>query len=499
MKKISLKLKLTLLYTFFMALLTCASLAILFSLSNREVLSSTQSKLENRVQESVEYIALRNGEIRIDSDFYSVARDVYLSLYDSDMYFLYGRVPHGFSQQPELADGEIRTIQDGNREWYVYDMSYRLSEERTVYVRGITSITDAEESFTVTVRFALIILPLMVLATAVIGYRFTRRTLAPVRQITDTVRQIRADADLSRRIGFADEGNDKGKDRDEIYVLGKTFDEMLGELESVFRREQQFTSDASHELRTPVSVILAQCDAMLAEENAFTEEQRSQLVLIQRKAKGMADMISQLLFLSRADQGRQPLHKERVNVSELTEMIAEEQQILADADGRGIQVETEITPDIWMEVIRDMILFRENKLLLGFVAILISAFVCNLVLTMMTNTVYFNPGFAAQPIAHTDGLWNFLGMFLAGFGCVLLGGCPLRQLVLSGEGNTDSAITVIGLIIGAAFAHNFGLASSGEGPTDNGKIAVIIGIVVITVIAWVNTMQAKKTVKEILT
>ena len=104
MKKISLKLKLTLLYTFFMALLTCASLAILFSLSSREVLSSTQSRLENRVQESVENIALRNGEIRIDSDFYSVVGDVYLSLYDSDMYFMYGRVPRGFGQQPELAE-----------------------------------------------------------------------------------------------------------------------------------------------------------------------------------------------------------------------------------------------------------------------------------------------------------------------------------------------------------------------------------------------------------
>lgn len=142
--------------------------------------------------------------------------------------------------------------------------------------------------------------------------------------------------------------------------------------------------------------------------------------------------------------------------------------------------------------IRDMILFRENKLLLGFIAILISAFVCNLILTSVTAGTYFNLGFAGQPIAHTDGLWNFLGMFLAGFGCVLLGGCPLRQLVLSGEGNTDSAITVIGLIIGAAFAHNFGLASSGDGPTLNGKIAVIIGIIVITVIAFVNTMQAKK-------
>ena len=366
MKKISLKLKLTLLYTFFMALLTCAALAILFSLSSREMLSSTQTRLENRVQESVEFIALRNGETRIDSDFYSVVRDVYLSLYDSDMYFMYGRIPHGFTQQPELADGEIRTIRDGNREWYVYDMSYRLSEDRTVYVRGITSITDAEESFTVTVRFALVLLPLMVLATAVIGYRFTRRTLAPVRQITDTVRQIRADADLSRRIGFEEvkrngrpmpddggsdeETGERRKKGDEIYILGRTFDEMLEELEEVFRREQQFTSDASHELRTPVSVIMAQCDAMLAEGNSFTEEQRNQIGLIQRKARGMADMISQLLFLSRADQGRQPLNKERINISELTEMIAEEQQMLADADGRGVHIETQICPEIWADV-----------------------------------------------------------------------------------------------------------------------------------------------------
>ena len=54
----------------------------------------------------------------------------------------------------------------------------------------------------------------------------------------------------------------------------------------------------------------------------------------------------------------------------------------------------------------------------------------------------FNLSFDKQPIAHTDGIWNFLGMLLAGFGCVLLGGCPLRQLVLAGEGNSDSAITV---------------------------------------------------------
>ena len=74
---------------------------------------------------------------------------------------------------------------------------------------------------------------------------------------------------------------------------------------------------------------------------------------------------------------------------------------------------------------------------------------------------------------------------------MLLGGCPLRQLVLAGEGNTDSAITVIGLAVGAAFAHNFGLASSGEGPTANGKIAVLIGILVVAVIACANTFRKK--------
>lgn len=141
--------------------------------------------------------------------------------------------------------------------------------------------------------------------------------------------------------------------------------------------------------------------------------------------------------------------------------------------------------------IRDLVLFRESKLLLGFLAIFVSALLCNLVLNAVTQGVYFMPGIAGQPVAHMDGLWNFLGMLLTGFGCVLLGGCPLRQLVLAGEGNSDSAVTVIGLVAGAAFAHNFGLASSAEGPTANGKAAVLIGIAVVAVIALLNTYRKK--------
>lgn len=139
--------------------------------------------------------------------------------------------------------------------------------------------------------------------------------------------------------------------------------------------------------------------------------------------------------------------------------------------------------------IRDAVLFGEYKLLFGLASILISALVVNLILGAVTGITYFNPGFAGQPIAHTDGLWNALGMYLAGFSCILLGGCPMRQLILAGEGNTDSVVTILGLVAGAAFAHNFGLASSADGPTANGKIAVIAGIIVVAVIAVINSRR----------
>ena len=139
--------------------------------------------------------------------------------------------------------------------------------------------------------------------------------------------------------------------------------------------------------------------------------------------------------------------------------------------------------------IRDIVLFKDARLLSGFIAIFAAALVMNLILTGATAGTYFNLAMAGQPIAHTDAVWNFLGMYLVGFACILLGGCPLRQLVLSGEGNVDSAVTFLGLLVGAAFCHNFGLASSGDGPTANGKIAVIIGIIVVAVIASLNTFR----------
>ena len=135
--------------------------------------------------------------------------------------------------------------------------------------------------------------------------------------------------------------------------------------------------------------------------------------------------------------------------------------------------------------IRNLFLCKDASLFLGFLSIFIFAALTNLILET------YNWGFSEQPLAHQDSLWNFLGMVLVGWGSILWGGCPLRQLVLFGEGNIDAVITFLGMLVGSVVAHYFMLASSTAGPTFNGKIAVIISLVVLFFIAYSNTEDLK--------
>ena len=116
--------------------------------------------------------------------------------------------------------------------------------------------------------------------------------------------------------------------------------------------------------------------------------------------------------------------------------------------------------------LRDTMMFKDLHLLWGFIAIFVTVLIGNLCLHK------FNLGFAGQPVAHSDHVWNFLGMLLAGWASVLLGGCPLRQLILAAQGNGDSAVTVFSMIVGAAFAHNFGLAGAADSVAEDGTYVV---------------------------
>jgi hypothetical protein len=129
---------------------------------------------------------------------------------------------------------------------------------------------------------------------------------------------------------------------------------------------------------------------------------------------------------------------------------------------------------------RNFFLTRDTVLLTGLAVLVLVAFAFNLA------TGAFRLGFSGQPISHANHLWNALGMMLAGLAYTLGAGCPGRQLVLAGEGDHDASVFVIGMIGGAALAHNFAAVAKPDalvdgawvtgGPGGFGMAAVLFGL-----------------------
>ena len=140
--------------------------------------------------------------------------------------------------------------------------------------------------------------------------------------------------------------------------------------------------------------------------------------------------------------------------------------------------------------VRDVILIKDTYLFTGVISLLLAALVSNLILKQ------FQPGFQNQPIAHANQWWNFGGMVLAGLAFTLAGGCPGRQLFLSGEGDADAAVFVLGMIVGAGFAHNFAAASSAQGPGLWGPASVIAGLIICLVIGFSMSDLGKKKMED---
>jgi uncharacterized protein len=138
-----------------------------------------------------------------------------------------------------------------------------------------------------------------------------------------------------------------------------------------------------------------------------------------------------------------------------------------------------------MGAFRDVMLTKDFHLISGVISLLVFAFVANLFLGQ------FKAGFEGQPISHTNHIWNFMGMTLAGLAFTMAGGCPGRQLFLSGEGDADAGVFVLGMIVGAGISHNFAIASSPKGVAAFGPTAVLIGLLFCLIIGLTMMQEAK--------
>lgn len=333
MRFLTIKTRVTIYFTLMMLLIVGLVIGVIL-IAGRGVISDTaEGTLLDVVHDEIDDVEFDDGYLDLDElDFYR--HNVYVQVYDASGLLLGGAGPSDFDGAAEFHNGEIRSVSVDNQPWLVYDL-YLADNNGGVWLRGITSADNNFSAARVITILALIILPVLVVITAVIGWLIARHAFKPVRQITDTVDAINDGDDLSARIGLH-------RGRDEIHRLAATFDSMFDRLELSFNAEKRFASDASHELRTPVSIILAECE--YARANAQTvEDYQESLDVVERQGRRMSRLINQLLNITRMDQGTQAISREEADFSELVDVVTDE---AVRASGKDFTVEKHIEPGV---------------------------------------------------------------------------------------------------------------------------------------------------------
>lgn len=350
-KRFSIKTRVTIWYVFFLVLLVSIVFFSLLYTSNRLIQNNTKSDLTAVVENSLRDVSMEQGKLKIDGDMVSYWDGIYVLVYQENNFIVTGQLPEGVTQEIPFVADQVRRIENGGKSFYVYDHPVSTADSDDAWVRGITAagMAAADPGAAFMLKLFLICLPILILLSALGGYSITKRAFQPVSQITETAGTIADRTDLSQRIGLDPEGHSK----DEIYHLAAIFDKMLDRLESSFEAEKQFSNDASHELRTPISVIMAQCEYALKKADTL-EEALAALEVILGQSKKMSALISQLLTLARADQGTIRLRLERLCVSDLVSMAALEQEDAAAR--RNMEIRQEIEPDIMWQVDETMFL-----------------------------------------------------------------------------------------------------------------------------------------------
>lgn len=316
-KRLSIKTRVTLWYTTLLAVLVGLVAAAVLVMSDSMEEMQAKKILENAVNHAADLLVYDGTDVTFLEPVDTYEGGIYLLFYDEKYQFLDGSWPRKFPNGIDAANRAFQAVRQGNTTYYVYDHLLEF-ESGGVWIRGIYEAIGTQFILDSVVRVILIVLPTLVVLAALGGWLITRNAFRVVDELRQQADSISGGQDLSRRIPVNGE-------RDELYHLAGTLNRMFDRLEDSFQAEQQFISDVSHELRTPTAVILAECQYALGAEQA---EQTAALEVIQRQGKRMSRMTEEMLTLSRMEQGQTQLAREETDLTELVEVICEDQQEL---------------------------------------------------------------------------------------------------------------------------------------------------------------------------
>ncbi len=328
MIRLKIRTKVTLWYTGFLFLMVAAVLGILSYFSESVLIGNQKKELIHQVEEMAQEWE--------EDEFEAFDDGIYFLIYAEDGAVVKGSMPNGFDASTILKNGVIQTIGQNENGFYIYDRQITGRKGEGRWIRGIVSISGVTQFSGIVLGISFLLLPLLAILSIAVGAGITKRAFLPVRKMQQTAKDIADSNDLSARIALP-----PGKD--EIFELAQTFDNMLEKLEEAFNREKQFTSDASHELRTPISVILNESEYALMHADTM-EEAKESMEVIHRQAKKMTALINQLLLIARADQGNVAVKYEEVNLSRLAKELIEDTEILAEE--KEIMISADIEPDV---------------------------------------------------------------------------------------------------------------------------------------------------------
>lgn len=333
MKKISVKLKITLWYTVAMLILASVVLFAMSSVGKGFIKRDIEQSIVRVVTDGARMLSAPDADARI-RNFRFFDRGVHMALYDAYGNILAGNIPFDFDENISFYDARLLLHDEGVESYYIRDNKVYMPGGY-LWLRGVVSVSDHSKGIDSATRLNMIFVLIMIIIASMGGYFLIGRILVPVEKIRQTAKTISESEDFSKRINL-------GSGNDEIYALANTFDQMLAKLEETLEREKQFTSDASHELRTPVAVILSECEYMKTCAKSIQDYAES-VDSVQRQAEKMKKLIRELLTISRMDKNTLQMSFEQTDISELLEFICDEQEEIQTGDVKMIR---NITPSI---------------------------------------------------------------------------------------------------------------------------------------------------------
>lgn len=317
MKRVSVKTKIVFWLSVLTGLLAVLLIIFMMAISSKVADQTAEDRLVSEVRNRIGQIHMEQGKPQPGKGFRFYQNGVTILIYSKKETLLAGQIPISFVSGEPFQNGRVRMIDAGEIKYFMLDLWVSDGWENGVWVRGLIEAPDNRIAVYHLLKVALITLPFFMALAAAGSYRIIRRAFRPLDAINATAAAINEARDLSRRIGLP-------PGEDEFSRLGSSFDELFERLERSFETEKQFTADASHELRTPLSIIKGACEYALKYGETQEDSQES-LEMIKRQAEKMSGIISQLLSMTRMEQGTEQFCMETLELRDFLRRLCTEQ------------------------------------------------------------------------------------------------------------------------------------------------------------------------------